>query len=120
MNVSISNNIADDSFDISITGAKHSDVLAVRSVIDERQGIVIPLNNNPVSSHYANPREWTRSRQLAFIQAAAMFLLTDSNKISAIRHLRSLSDPVLTLKDAKDLVDYAFRSSDSLPWLSPE
>jgi len=100
MNVSISKQY-EEGFSIVVDDATRNEVLAIRSLTDKQQGIAL----TPVA------------RQQAFIEAARLHFQSHGNKILAIKYIRTLSEPTLNLKDAKDLTDYATLQINFLDWL---
>ena len=114
MKVSIESNY-DGNYSITVEDAAREHVLAIRKVTDEQQQITSPVKLDEI--RYAEPRNWTREHQQAFIKAATLFFHDTPNKILTIKHIRSLSDPCLGLKDAKDLVDYAIGEYPDITWL---
>lgn len=103
-----------EGFTIRISEAIRQDVVQIRNLTDEIQGIIPPkLNDVP---DYAEPRNWDRENQLAFLVAARQHLAESKNKIMTIKHLRSLSVPMLTLRDAKEIADVAAGESLKVFW----
>ncbi len=104
-------------FSINIEGAQREDVLAIRAITDQQQQITPPVYFDEV--RYAEPRDWSGVQQQAFVKAAQMVFRETQNKITTIKFLRSLSDPPLGLKDAKDMTDYAIHGAvvANVTWL---
>jgi hypothetical protein len=90
-----------DKFDVSVIGLNHSDA---RQLADIGNKLIF---RDPV--YPASPRlegcDLTYSQQQALIEAAQLFFASKRDKISTIKFIRELSS--LSLKGAKDLVDFA-------------
>ena len=115
MKVSIEKNYTGD-FTITVENAQRADVLAIRKITDESQQITQPVYFDEVS--YAEPRNWSRDHQQAFVKTAQMHFREGQNKIMTIKFLRSLSEPCLGLKDAKDIAFYAIHGPESCPLMT--
>lgn len=114
MKVSIENSYS-DGFSITVEGAQREDMLAIRKVTDERQQIIQKVFYDT----YTEPRNWTREQQQAFVKIAQWSFRETDNKIMTIKFLRTLCEPSLGLKDAKDIADYAIHGADvsNVTWL---
>ncbi len=112
MNISIANNY-DGNFTVTVEGAGRKDVLAIRAVTDQIQLLagLVRFEENL----YADPANWSRELQQAFIEAARLHFQLYKNKILTIKFIRALCEPTLGLKDAKDLADYAIHGPDACP-----
>ena len=102
MHLTVSNSAYDhDKFDVSVTGLNHSDA---RQLVDIGNKLIF---REPVNA--PSPRlegsDLTYVQERALIEAAKLFFASNRDKISTIKFIRELSS--LSLKGAKDLVDFA-------------
>ena len=102
MHLTVSNSAYDhDKFDVSITGLNHSDA---RQLVDFSNKLIF---REPVNA--PSPRlegsALTYVQERALVEAAKLFFVSKRDKISTIKFIRELSS--LSLKGAKDLVDFA-------------
>ncbi|HXP07824.1 MAG TPA: hypothetical protein VN828_04975 [Acidobacteriaceae bacterium] len=98
MHLTVSNSAYDhDKFDVSVTGLNHSDA---RQLVDIGNKLIF---NAP--SPRLEGSDLTYVQERALIEAAKLFFASKRDKISTIKFIRELSS--LSLKGAKDLVDFA-------------
>jgi hypothetical protein len=90
-----------DKFDVSVTGLNHS---SARQLVEMGNKLIL---GDPVSasSSWLDGCDLNFVQQQSLIKAAQLFFERDRNKIMTIKFIRELSS--LSLKGAKDLVDFA-------------
>ena len=98
-----------DRFDVSITGLNHSDA---RQLVDIGNRLIL---GDPVCAPQVEGGDLTPYQQQALIEAARLFFASKHCRISTIKFIRQLSS--LSLKGAKDLVDFALGSVVAPVWM---
>jgi ribosomal protein L7/L12 len=118
MEVNIGENFG--SFSLAVMNATKEELLKLRIVTDELQGIsTVPETSVYVPTQYADVSSWSYDKQQSFLVAARLFYCDNGNKITTIKHIRGLSEsPTLSLLNAKQIVDFAMGETFIAPdWM---